>query len=462
MCRICSAKTTENVVIFADKSLAKCQQVLSIRVENNLKYKSVVLPVELSAKDGYHRSCYRSFTALNAMYTKQQCKSRKSGPPQDLPSLPMQTSDSSISTDMTVDIGSLQGSSDSPMPTTELTSQKEKSRETKNTTSDKDSLCTFCDKNYKKSKGKAQVLIKTQKDGYLLKKLEGVEQVLYHKVCKNAYFNNRIVTLEKGEDSNISTWHAKRIYYGEAYKELCTFVEENVIKGNNCYFLSYLYAQFMDLLKMAAEKNSDLYNNLASIQYLETKIIETFQSKIKIINISQKKVVIPSNVQLEDLSFNLLEDEEVLQKAANILRREILDIKKEELPRNLTAESLIKGECTIPPRLLKFYQDLIVGSDARRREGWRCKRRVKSLSQDLIYAVSNGKIKTSKHIRLGIVLKSQTSSRKIVDIVNRHGHCCSYNVIEELEAEAAFTSMGRSRLCPGNRFISKLAYWSCI
>lgn len=36
---------------------------------------------------------------------------------------------------------------------------------------------------------------------------------------------------------------------------------------------------------------------------------------------------------------------------------------------------------------------------------------------------------------LGIAMKSVTSSKKVIDILNRCGHCCSYNVVEELGAD---------------------------
>ncbi|XP_041981090.1 uncharacterized protein LOC121736526 [Aricia agestis] len=71
-----------------------------------------------------------------------------------------------------------------------------------------------------------------------------------------------------------------------------------------------------------------------------------------------------------------------------------------------------------------------------------------SLGQDIIYAATNGNIKTSKHVTLGMALKSLSSSRKIVDLVNKYGHCCSYNVIEELETELTFTSTQQNKLCP--------------
>lgn len=76
-----------------------------------------------------------------------------------------------------------------------------------------------------------------------------------------------------------------------------------------------------------------------------------------------------------------------------------------------------------------------------------CKRKSLSLAEDLIFNASHGKIKTSKHITLAMTSKSITSSRKVVEIVNKYGHCCSYNTIEELETEATFSSLSRSLSC---------------
>ena len=41
---------------------------------------------------------------------------------------------------------------------------------------------------------------------------------------------------------------------------------------------------------------------------------------------------------------------------------------------------------------------------------------------------------------LGIALKSLTGSQKVVEIMNRLGHCISYHTIEEIETEATFES----------------------
>jgi hypothetical protein len=55
-------------------------------------------------------------------------------------------------------------------------------------------------------------------------------------------------------------------------------------------------------------------------------------------------------------------------------------------------------------------------------------------------------IKTSKHINLGLAMKS--NSRKMINILNKYGHCCSYTTLEELETEATFAATSRLNICP--------------
>ncbi|KYN19744.1 hypothetical protein ALC57_07897 [Trachymyrmex cornetzi] len=97
---------------------------------------------------------------------------------------------------------------------------------------------------------------------------------------------------------------------------------------------------------------------------------------------------------------------------------------------------------------MTFYRTLLSGFNYRRESSSKTKLTAKSFSEDAIYAVTSGKIKPSKHINLGITLKSLTSSKKILNIVNSYGHCCSYNVVEELETEATFASTDRTEICP--------------
>lgn len=145
--------------------------------------------------------------------------------------------------------------------------------------------------------------------------------------------------------------------------------------------------------------------------------------------------------------FNSLEENDILDRAVLILRKCIRDIKPQRLPEDLTTDILINGECDIPEKLTNFYSQ-IISTKYPTKQSKNVSRIAASLSQDLIYAVSNGNIKTSKHINLGMAIKSLTNSRKIINILNKYGHCCSYTVLEELETEATFAATRRSMLCP--------------
>lgn len=137
-----------------------------------------------------------------------------------------------------------------------------------------------------------------------------------------------------------------------------------------------------------------------------------------------------------------------MKRAAFILRKKFLSIERNPLPPTLTTSDLIKGECVIPEDILQFIRTLICRKDSRTVKSFGCSRKVDSIAQDLVYAIHQGKLKTSKHITLGITMKSITSSRKVIDLLNKYGQCCSYNTIEELEAEATFSTLARSVICP--------------
>lgn len=65
----------------------------------------------------------------------------------------------------------------------------------------------------------------------------------------------------------------------------------------------------------------------------------------------------------------------------------------------------------------------------------------------MVYATSHGKIKPFKHKTLGLTIKNLTSSRKVVDILHRGGHCCNHHTIEKLETEPTYTITNKNTLC---------------
>ena len=113
---------------------------------------------------------------------------------------------------------------------------------------------------------------------------------------------------------------------------------------------------------------------------------------------------------------NLLQKQDILQKAALILRDEINHIECKKLPDSLN-KSLINGECDIPNSLYNFYNIVLSGPNHRRKNSIKTKRLSKSFSADLVHTVTNGNIKPSKQITFGLALKSLTNSKKIVRCV---------------------------------------------
>ncbi|GFY56833.1 hypothetical protein TNIN_336681 [Trichonephila inaurata madagascariensis] len=146
---------------------------------------------------------------------------------------------------------------------------------------------------------------------------------------------------------------------------------------------------------------------------------------------------------LEQEDLKTLEENDLIDKVAFILRSTILKMDKTTLPAVMMMEDLING----PEKLDRFFKTLIGGKDIRHRDGVNCYRLSNSLTSDAIYCVSNGTVKPSKHITLGITMKSLTSSRKMINILNRLEHCCNYNTLEELETEAPISSVNRSQIC---------------
>ena len=68
------------------------------------------------------------------------------------------------------------------------------------------------------------------------------------------------------------------------------------------------------------------------------------------------------------------------------------------------------------------------------------------LSQDTIYTVTDERYKPSKHLKLRLAVKKLTSSRKVLEILNRSGHTPSYHTIEEIENELTLNATTSTQL----------------
>ena len=68
-----------SITLFNEKTLEKCEYVLSVRKSNYLKYSEVIIPDTSDKSNGFHIECYRNFTGLGKYDPKNEEKNNNDG-----------------------------------------------------------------------------------------------------------------------------------------------------------------------------------------------------------------------------------------------------------------------------------------------------------------------------------------------------------------------------------------------
>ena len=87
---------------------------------------------------------------------------------------------------------------------------------------------------------------------------------------------------------------------------------------------------------------------------------------------------------------------------------------------------------------LSFFVNALLSGHIGESESSRVIRLKLSIGQDLVYAISQGRIKTLKSILYPAVIKSRTNCTALLTLNNKLGHGVSYSILEELFTENAF------------------------
>ena len=412
--------------------MKKCNEILAIRRSKDLKYKNVVLPEHIGGPEGYHMSCYRRFTALNKEYMK---------------------SDSVCTT-----VNYTTRSRTSPLPST--------------STGIPPKNCIFCGKKDKKHNNKKQPLVSVEtvdfedkikeyatllEDQKMLAKLGDVDfvakEIVYHAICRTKYqTKSRQMKKRTMVQTNKPTkWHRSRSVHEKAFSSICNIIEDEIIKQNEVYLMTDLNDQYVSML---SELSTDGDLLTSTTQTLETKVKKHFKEKIIIQKGKTRRgnLIFSRNISHEEalrkehlLKTKLLKK---MREVALALRAAIGDANYTPLSSTITLDNIMSGEIEIPEEVLIFFTILISGPGSRNSESATKVRRVRSISEDVVFAISSGRKKPPKHLKLGLALKSLTGSRKVIEMLNRYGHCASYTTIEEIETELAFSSISERKITP--------------
>ena len=101
-------------------------------------------------------------------------------------------------------------------------------------------------------------------------------------------------------------------------------------------------------------------------------------------------------------------------------------------------QNLSPDQFKIPEGLETFLDVLYSGSNKERELNPRTPQFRFSLVQDLIYNVSEGRVKIPKSISFPCTIKNLTNNTELVNVVNRLGHGVSYIAPMELFVENAY------------------------
>ena len=376
------------------------------------KYDNVLiqLPSVFQRHHGYHKECYKNFTAVPKSSTENTTPSRTSKPSR--------------------------GAGASPVLKP---------------------VCIFCNQARKKNKGSWEVLSSSEKDeaeinirkaaadledDTLLDKIgrynfrDGPDfcamEVKYHvKACKVKYIN-QWQTLKRNKVQEGNTDHTARINALESTRH---YVQKEVIECKRPVFVT----DVLDMYKLCFVSAGGDKNNipLSSVQVMTANLKKMFDSNsLTIESESTKKAIVfsPEMTSADARAkMNAGNDnkDSVMWDCAMKLRGEILQLQTRPLEEPLTVEKIMQGEVDIPNSLRSFLCTLYTG-DASNPSN-RKMRLVDSTAADMIYSCSGGKLLPGKHLSLAIGLKSMTGSRKVTSLMNRFGHCASNEKVRRVD-----------------------------
>ncbi|KAL7292324.1 hypothetical protein TKK_0013928 [Trichogramma kaykai] len=232
--------------------------------------------------------------------------------------------------------------------------------------------------------------------------------IFYHRKCKIHLENEfRLTEISKKEKNE---WHRVREEHKKAFSVVIDFVKSHVIEDKKSVLLSYLKMLFVEELKKLHDNQTE---DESASRYVEEKLLNIFKKQLSVRFVKNTKVVVPYGYTILENDLPNLSTDNNIRTAALRLREEILNMPVNKLE-NYAVDNLIKGECDIPSSLNTFLSTLLRGTTTRRNNSDNAKRSISSIAQDIVFSIHQGRVKTSKHITLGLALKSLTNSKKVI------------------------------------------------
>ncbi|KAL1262233.1 hypothetical protein QQF64_007498 [Cirrhinus molitorella] len=263
----------------------------------------------------------------------------------------------------------------------------------------------------------------------------------YHRSCYRVYTKDPNTDIDKGEiNLDQAECHYEAAERMALYK-VFAYIREGLIEHPTV-------VPFTDLTsKLVTEMTECGVTQVtpSTKKHLRRKVEAEFGESLYIIpNDKGKLLVYPDNLTMDDLVkvCQNLKDELKEHKSSfseDIISQVALKIRDDIRNQDITQAwpphaSDLEMMNSTPTSLVEFLQTLLTGSSkVGNNPSQRVQRLTASFSQDLVYAVTCGKVKPTKHIVLPFAVKSLTGNVELIKILNRLGHGVSYSQVEEID-----------------------------
>ena len=296
--------------------------------------------------------------------------------------------------------------------------------------------CIFCEKNTKYSKNKRtrEPLIQctdiradfsirdaaTRKMDSRLLAIVSRELVAaeahYHRSCYRSYTKDPLTSVEKDELSPLESTDYECVEKC-AYEQLYLYIRSELIPKALIATMTELTAKLILLMK-----SFGINEVKESVKkHIRRKLENEFGDTLHFIqNDKGKLIVYPDNISKHDLVKELCEyrskvnkpetDSNTLSTTALQIRQHIKQMKVDET----WPPDLENMNYEIPQSLQCFVLALLTGEQSCSEPSERIRRLCNSISSDMVYAVTNGKIKAQKHILLPFAVKSLTGNVELI------------------------------------------------
>lgn len=278
----------------------------------------------------------------------------------------------------------------------------------------------------------------------------------YHRSCYRLYTRSETSQQEGALSANDQ--EDEDIYeaaVSQSYSELFHYIREELFGTPKVLMMTDITSKLAASMKnFGVDKVQD-----STKKHIRQRIETEFGGSLHIIPDHNGKLLIyPDNLTVQELvrenqslkkqlkTLSRGDAQELQTKTAKQLRADI-KTKAKDINQSWPPEIESVKSDIIPESLLYFLRILLIGSndpDSIDSVTPRVQRLMQSFGQDIVYAVTCGKVKPPKHIALSFSVKSLTGNVQLISILNRLGHCVAYSQMEEIDTALCMQKLSTS------------------